>query len=520
MRPRRGAQALLFLSFLLRHALSLILSAPESCGGTHVVTHATAFFGPRPGAADVRDVELFAPRAQKAGVYVRKVAAAVSRTVKRTKEDRRKRRLTRILGAVRHVTKAVKRHLEKLATSETYARDAGLGIGGAAETGPLRSVQDKAEERVDGADGAGGMDESVRETSQGDGNGDAKQGREDDDVKVLSLAGDAAEHGKAPSVNRTSPPFSLFDACTKLSVPADLVAVQGRVAVVARGDCDFAQKIGFMQDAGAVGVIVVNLKDGGEHLANMKLNDTKKNPENITIPAVMISYSDWETILPCRNDTMVVFTAEGEATFDIDYGRDALNWAMMRGMALWILCQCGVNVVRYKRRVSEFRARADAIAALPVDTYSRPQIHREQASSAGEDASPREDGMTESVPAPGVAGPAPSSPILDHDPERVGLISSSDTESAGASSSAGPSSASTAVEDEGDPDEEQPVCAVCLDHFETGQQVRLLACGHLYHRSCIDPWLQSSSNSCPLCKREVPNLPPPPTQLHYGSMNV
>lgn len=527
MRPRRGAHALLlFVHSLFSLSASLILSAPEACGGTHVVTHATAFFGPKPGTSDVRDVLLFAPRSQVAGLYVRLVHKLPAKTPRQWPhiEENGFRRFWSILGALSIVKDAIYIHFEKLATSPTYARDAGMGVGGAADTSGLGAQEERggkghavtgendvASWEVDHED----RDRHVQMEALSEKPSTAQRA-------AMSVAADIVEHEASSSGNGTSLPFSLFDACTPLSVPADVATVDGRVVVVARGDCDFAQKVGIMQDAGAVGVIVVNFKDGGEHLANMKLNETKENPAPITIPAVMISYNDWATILPCRNDTMVVFTTEGEATFDIDYGRDALNWAMMRGMALWILCQCGVNVVRYKRRVSEFRARADAIAALPVDTYSRPQNHlHEESASLREEASRQEDGVTESVPAPSVAGPAPASPILDHDPERVGLISS-DAESAAPSSSAGhaASSASTAVEDEGEPDEEEPVCAVCLEDFETGQQVRLLACSHLYHRSCIDPWLQSSSNCCPLCKREVPSLPPPPTQLHYGSMNV
>lgn len=479
----------------------------------------------------MRDVPLFAPRSQVAGLYVRVVHKLPPATPGQWPhiEEKGFRRLWRILGALSIVKEGIYIHFEKLANSPTYARDAGMGVGGAADTSGLWSQEEggrNAEEGVTGEE-----DGPSRKTWEVDAEerqvavaiAELSEQHSAPKRTTMSVAGEVVEHEEASwSDNGMSLPFSLFDACTQLSVPADLAAVGGRVAVVARGDCDFAQKVGFMQDAGAVGVIVVNFKDGGEHLANMKLNETKKNPAPITIPAVMISYNEWATIMPCRNDTMVVFTAEGEATFDIDYGRDALNWAMMRGMALWILCQCGVNVVRYKRRVSEFRARADAIAALPVDMYARPQSHRrEESASARDEGSMQENGVTESVPAPSVAGPAPASPILDHDPERVGLISS-DTESAAPSSSAGPapSSSSTAVDDEGEPEEEDPVCAVCLEDFETGQQVRLLACSHLYHRSCIDPWLQSSSNCCPLCKREVPNLPPPPTQLHYGSMNV
>ena len=308
-------------------------------------------------------------------------------------------------------------------------------------------------------------------------------------------------------------PFNLFHACKQLSVPADLQLIKGRVAVVERGVCDFAQKVGLMQAAGAVGVIVINFNDEGEQLANMKLNDTKENPE-IHIPTVMIAYKDWATIAPCRNDTRVVFTAEGEATFDMDYGRDALNWAMMRGMALWILCQCGVNVVRYKRRVSEFRARADAIAALPVDTYERPA---DRVEADTEESTTIDDVAIEAILERNVAGPAPSSPIKDHDADRAS--SSADASDSSPLLSRTDQSQSTAA-DEGESQDGDPVCAVCLEDFETGQQVRQLACSHLYHRPCIDPWLQTSSNCCPLCKREVPNLPPPPSQVHYGSMVV
>ena len=42
-------------------------------------------------------------------------------------------------------------------------------------------------------------------------------------------------------------------------------------------------------------------------------------------------------------------------------------------------------------------------------------------------------------------------------------------------------------------------CAICLEHFNTGQQIRVLDCGHYYHQECSDPWLEGSA-TCPKCR--------------------
>ncbi|KAI5076995.1 hypothetical protein GOP47_0009060 [Adiantum capillus-veneris] len=43
-------------------------------------------------------------------------------------------------------------------------------------------------------------------------------------------------------------------------------------------------------------------------------------------------------------------------------------------------------------------------------------------------------------------------------------------------------------------------CAVCLSEYQEGELLkRLPACGHLFHKGCIDMWLFSHS-TCPLCR--------------------
>ncbi|WVR07482.1 hypothetical protein IAU60_004524 [Kwoniella sp. DSM 27419] len=47
-------------------------------------------------------------------------------------------------------------------------------------------------------------------------------------------------------------------------------------------------------------------------------------------------------------------------------------------------------------------------------------------------------------------------------------------------------------------------CPICLVDFEPGEDLRVLPCEreHVYHQSCIDPWLLQVSSSCPLCRKD------------------
>lgn len=46
-------------------------------------------------------------------------------------------------------------------------------------------------------------------------------------------------------------------------------------------------------------------------------------------------------------------------------------------------------------------------------------------------------------------------------------------------------------------------CTVCLSTFEEGELIRKLKCKHVFHKDCLDTWLQQCSATCPLCRSEV-----------------
>ncbi|KAK1438605.1 hypothetical protein QVD17_04414 [Tagetes erecta] len=44
-------------------------------------------------------------------------------------------------------------------------------------------------------------------------------------------------------------------------------------------------------------------------------------------------------------------------------------------------------------------------------------------------------------------------------------------------------------------------CAVCLYEFDAGDEIRRLTnCQHVFHRCCLDRWMDHNRKTCPLCR--------------------
>ncbi|XP_054875828.1 RING finger protein 150a [Poeciliopsis prolifica] len=45
-------------------------------------------------------------------------------------------------------------------------------------------------------------------------------------------------------------------------------------------------------------------------------------------------------------------------------------------------------------------------------------------------------------------------------------------------------------------------CAVCIECYKPNDVVRILPCRHVFHKHCVDPWLQDH-RTCPMCKINI-----------------
>ncbi|GKV18126.1 hypothetical protein SLEP1_g28547 [Rubroshorea leprosula] len=57
-------------------------------------------------------------------------------------------------------------------------------------------------------------------------------------------------------------------------------------------------------------------------------------------------------------------------------------------------------------------------------------------------------------------------------------------------------------------------CAVCLEKYEDGDAIRVLPrCKHMFHKECLEKWIQVPSLYCPICRIQMleRSIQPPST---------
>jgi len=62
----------------------------------------------------------------------------------------------------------------------------------------------------------------------------------------------------------------------------------------------------------------------------------------------------------------------------------------------------------------------------------------------------------------------------------------------------------------------QPSCPICSEDFLVSSSVTKLPCTHIFHHSCVVPWLEMKQN-CPICRAEITDEIPTLTELEKFS---
>ncbi|KAH9953134.1 hypothetical protein BC827DRAFT_1273804 [Russula dissimulans] len=45
-------------------------------------------------------------------------------------------------------------------------------------------------------------------------------------------------------------------------------------------------------------------------------------------------------------------------------------------------------------------------------------------------------------------------------------------------------------------------CLICLEDYNPEEDLRLLSCRHVFHKECVDRWLETGRNNCPACRSQ------------------
>ncbi len=113
--------------------------------------------------------------------------------------------------------------------------------------------------------------------------------------------------------NSASTSTDIHNACDPITNANEL---NGKIAVIRRGECTFVEKIQAAENAGAIAVIMVNNVIGNPIVMGGATN-------SITIPSIMISLSDGTPIITkLQNDELINATLVNNGPYEIDGNYD------------------------------------------------------------------------------------------------------------------------------------------------------------------------------------------------------
>ncbi|KAK8849802.1 hypothetical protein IAR55_005138 [Kwoniella newhampshirensis] len=301
------------------------------------------------------------------------------------------------------------------------------------------------------------------------------------------------------------------------------------IALLERGGCDFATKVRAAQDRGAAGVIVGDgqarvgeSEEEGKRRESLITMFSPEDTDEIFIPSVFVSRASYLFLRDLLANGTDSGRPEGPGIWiDIGQGSDEggaltslLSFALLMP-SLFLLATIAIHRFRVARQREADRAPPLVVLSLPERIWTPDIVWEKDDSSSDRSVvlSPiisAIDGSTSPHAniANGLPPPPPISPDEVRTPPAI-TIDVPDPLFAPPSShiptaASGPSKRKERVKRQYFSKDE---CAICMDSFAKGDVVRILPCGHVFHKDECDEWLLKWRKLCPTCRADV-TLPP------------
>ncbi|XAO22033.1 hypothetical protein I312_100796 [Cryptococcus bacillisporus CA1280] len=319
-----------------------------------------------------------------------------------------------------------------------------------------------------------------------------------------------------------------------------------KIALIERGACDFATKVMAAQDRGAHAVVVGDMKArAGETDAEGRKREglitmfSPDDTDSLYIPAVFVSrasYLGLRDLLANQTDSK----NPGQGLYiDITEGSDEgnalsglLSFALLMP-TLFLLAMISIHRFRVARQREAERAPAMVVLSLPERVWTPDIVWEKDDDSSEAPGSPSPEGEERSLLTDehvvhdsqrhSVNDPTDADPSQTHPPPPIhpSFISPpllpSLTENNPSFSPTLlahpplPSSTNNAGPSRDSKKHKRPTrryfskdeCAICMDAFEKGDIVRILPCGHVFHKEECDEWLMKWRKLCPTCRADV-----------------
>lgn len=366
---------------------------------------------------------------------------------------------------------------------------------------------------------------------------------------TVTLHACSLAHGKHSKKDDGSE--SVLQVSSMGSAPPCVAASAPVIALALRGECSFAAKVRMAQELGASAVVIGDEALTGEPESIQRRRQnliTMFSPDDIDdldIPAMFVSRATylilWDELKASPNGTVAIRLEEDT---EWEYPLLDLLLALLLLPSILTIATLGLNHIRTIRRRKKERATPSAVDALEVRIWQEGGWEKEDSLRSGSTTSSvgGDDGASRTSSRPGsIRNSLQPPPTHDQQQEASGsgwtshgsprptarrLGSSADRLHRLLASSPAPSTSRSKPNLRPKQYYNTQECAICLEMFQKGDEVRICPCGHVFHREELDQWLMGWKRCCPVCKADItkpfpshkrkgrfePNVAPLPTE--------